>query len=648
MEKDIKSLVDKLNEYRTQYYNGSSDIDDEEFDYYERKLKELDPNNEYFEQVGSKINYDTETVIHKYPMLSMQKVQTSSDAMKWIESMGGGKFFVEPKLDGISGKIVYNNRGEFEYASTRGDGLEGAIIKFASDIVTVPKNFIPNSELRGEFVISKKFSNEINGPLRNNCSGILKRKEWSKEILMVSFVIYEVFLYDRPLQFKDREDKLRLIKENLGDQIYEIVWLRSFYGADEINKVYDLYVNKLRDSYEFETDGMIITVDGDQRVYDEINSRYKISTFNRYNMALKPPAEYAESVIKAIHAYVNRRKVSFVAEIEPVQIMGINISRATLDNYYNIEKNHIGIGTNCLIKRTNDVIPKIFDTFNKDEGSIKKYELHNCPCCGTKLIRYYKDLVCPNEFGCRDVYKSKIMNVISKLEAKNIGESTVDFVTDAIIRKHPGKMYLYNFFSELLLKNGTYDLEKDVEEYFNGGKRPEIFKTAIQAMFENISEIDVLSVMNIPYVAKGELLKKSIRDYKQFVGYIEEIHKKPVVTEVFDSILLNTWYTNTLLRKDIEMTMDLLKPVFVKSEDPYDNAITFCISGEVPQEYGNKKDYANFIGSINLNFKQVKDVTGGINYLVTNERSTSKVLKAMRYNIPIVSFEEFESIVRSY
>jgi DNA ligase (NAD+) len=267
---------------------------------------------------------------------------------------------------------------------------------------------------------------------------------------MVSFVIYEVFLYDKPLQFKDREDKLRLIRENLGDQVYEMVWLRSFYGADEINKVYDLYVNKLRDSYEFETDGMILTVDGDQKVYDEINSRYKISTFNRYNMALKPPAEYAESVIKAIHAYVNRRKVSFVAEIEPVQIMGVNISRATLDNYYNIEKNHIGIGTNCLIKRTNDVIPKIFDTFNKDEGSIKQYELHNCPCCGSKLIRYYKDLVCPNEFGCRDVYKSKIMNVITKLEAKNIGESTVDFITDAIIRKHPGKMYLYNFFSELL------------------------------------------------------------------------------------------------------------------------------------------------------------------------------------------------------
>jgi NAD-dependent DNA ligase len=94
--------------------------------------------------------------------------------------------------------------------------------------------------------------------------------------------------------------------------------------------------------------------------------------------------------------------------------------------------------------------------------------------------------------------------------------------------------------------------------------------------------------------------------------------------------------------------MKLLKPLFVKSEDPNDNAITYCVSGEVPEEYGNKKQFGEFITGINTSFKQVKDVTSGINYLVTNERSTSKVLKAMRYNIPIVNFEEFEIMVRRY
>lgn len=647
MDYEIESLVKKLNEYRSQYYNGFSDIDDEEFDYYERKLKELDPNNEYFNQVGAKINYDSENVEHKFPMLSMQKVQTSLDAMKWIDSMGGGKIFVEPKLDGISGKIVYNNKGEFEYASTRGNGLVGAIIQFAKDIPSVPKKFIPNSELRGEFVISKKFANKIDGPLRNNCSGILKRKEFSKEVLMVSFVIYEVFLYDSQLKFHDREDKLNIIKQHLGNQKYNIVWLKSIEGSDKINEIYDLYVNKLRDEYEFETDGMILTVDGDQKVYDEINSRYKISTFNRYNMALKPPAEYAESTIKDIKAFVNRRKISFVAEIEPVRILGVTITNATLDNYTNIEKNHIGIGTNCLIKRSNDVIPKIFDVFNKDD-SIKVYKLTTCPCCGSKLERFYKDLVCTNEFGCRDIYKSKIMNVLNKLDVKNIGESAIDFVTDTIIKKHPGKMYLYNFFSEVVPNLNTYGLEQEIVDHYNGGKRPEIFKTAVFSMFENLSEIDILGAMNIPYVAKGELLKRSIRDYDQFLRYIAEIHKKPVLTEVFDSILIKTWFSNVDLRKDIEMTMKLLKPLFVKSEDPNDNAITYCVSGEVPEEYGNKKQFGEFITGINASFKQVKDVTSGINYLVTNERSTSKVLKAMRYNIPIVNFEEFEIMVRRY
>ena len=76
-------------------------------------------------------------------------------------------------IDGVSGKIVYDKEGNFQYASTRGDGLVGAIIPFANQIKEIPKKFLPNSELRGEFFISKKNRKYFNGPLRNNCSGLL-------------------------------------------------------------------------------------------------------------------------------------------------------------------------------------------------------------------------------------------------------------------------------------------------------------------------------------------------------------------------------------------------------------------------------------------------------------------------------------------
>ena len=104
---NVQEIVDKLNKLRESYYNDSSDMNDELFDFYERKLKLLDPNNPYFDQVGSKINYDTEEIEHEIPMLSMQKVQKLEDAEKWFENIGVDNVWIDPKLDGISGKIVY-------------------------------------------------------------------------------------------------------------------------------------------------------------------------------------------------------------------------------------------------------------------------------------------------------------------------------------------------------------------------------------------------------------------------------------------------------------------------------------------------------------------------------------------------------------
>ena len=144
--KEIEELVNKLNDLRKKYYNDSSNVNDEEFDYYENKLRQLDPTNPYFEQVGAKINKDDEEVEHIIPMLSMQKVQTAEDAVKWFNSLAFrfGCVWIDPKLDGISGKLVYDKDGNFQYASTRGDGFVGAKIRFA-DSINIPKKFLPNS-----------------------------------------------------------------------------------------------------------------------------------------------------------------------------------------------------------------------------------------------------------------------------------------------------------------------------------------------------------------------------------------------------------------------------------------------------------------------------------------------------------------------
>lgn len=649
MRNEIDELVKKLNIYREKYYNGISEIPDEEFDFYERRLKTLDPNNSYFDKVGNKISSEFEEIEHKIPMLSMQKVQTAEDAEKWYNNLRLNSVWVDPKLDGISGKIVYDKNGDYQYASTRGDGLVGALLPYGKSIDGVPTKFLPNSELRGEFIVFKKHKNKFSGPLRNVCSGIMKRKEYTPEVEYVSFVIYDTHCYDKIFGFTNRGDKINKITKILED-LDQKFYIVPVERTSNITEIYNKYINIYRNKWPYETDGIILTIDGDQNDYDNLNSRYKISSFNRFNMALKPPAEFAESEIIDIVPTVNRRKVSFVAIIKPITLLDTNINRATLDNYQNIKKKDIGIGTTVLVKRANDVIPKIFDCYNKPGVTIKHIELDRCPCCGKKLVSIYQDLMCDNEFGCRDVYNSKLENLIKILDGKNIGETVLSAIVDMIAKENK-ELYMSTFFENFIPRGNTYRYEDKIKIYYDKdleheGKRPKIFKDALFKMFENITEIKVISAMNIPYIGENSLLEHGIKSYKNFIDYIEDISKKPVLDEVFD-ITLVKWFKDKQKRYDLEKSIEICTPFFKNVEDPTDNTITYCISGEVPG-FKNKNEFVNTILDINLSFKYTKDLTTSTNYLVSVERSTSKILKANKYKIPIMTPNEFIEMVKKY
>lgn len=649
MRNEVNELVKKLNIYREKYYNGESDIPDEEFDFCERKLKTLDPNNPYFDKVGNTISKGLEEIEHKIPMLSMQKVQTAEDAEKWYNSLRLNSVWIDPKLDGISGKIVFDSNGNYQYASTRGDGLVGALLPYGKSIDGVPTKFLPNSELRGEFIVFKKHKNRFSGPLRNVCSGIMKRKEYSPEVDYVSFVIYDAHCYDKPFRFTNRGDKINKIAKILEDldQKFHIVPVER---TSNITEIYNKYISLYRNKWPYETDGIIMTIDGDQNDYDNLNSRYKISSFNRFNMALKPPAEFAESEILDIIPTVNRRKVSFVAVIKPITLLDTRINRATLDNYQNMKKKNIGIGTTVLVKRANDVIPKIFDCYNKPGSKIKYIDLERCPCCGSKLVKVYQDLMCDNEFGCRDVYNSKLENLVKILDGKNIGEAIIRGISNMIADENKD-LYISTFLENFIPINGTYKYEDKIKIFYdksleNEGKRPKIFKDALINMFNNLTETKIISAMNIPYIAEGSLLEHGIKSYENFIDYIKEIEKKPVLDEVFD-ITLVKWYKDDKKKYDLKRSIEICKPFFKEVDDPYGNTITYCISGEVPG-FHNKADFVNTVSNINLIFKYVKDLTSTTNYLVSVERSTSKIIKATKYKIPIMNPEEFLTMVKRY
>lgn len=641
---NINKLVDKLMKYKEAYYNGNPLIPDEEFDFEERKLRKLDPNNEYFRKVGFKTGSRDIKVEHVVPMLSMQKVQTADDADKWIKEIYNvpGLVFptlkygiwIDPKIDGISGKIVYDKNGDFEYASTRGDGKIGAIIPFGDKIKTVPKKFIPNSELRGEFFISKRNKKYFEGPLRNSCAGLLKRKEFTTETSFIEFIIYDVHTYSKSneIVFKDRLDKLNKIKQILEDNDITDYRIVPVEKTDDIYSMYDKYNKTLRNSWDFETDGLVMTVDGGQDNYNLINSKYIITSFNRFNMALKPPAECAESTVTDIEVYVNRQKLSFVARLKPIYLNGVLVSAATLDNYTKLKENKIGIGSRVLVKRSNDVIPKIIESYNDEGSDIKIFNINKCPCCGKPLIKFNRDLICTNEYGCQGIYESKLNFMISKLEIKNIGHAIVHKFVE-LMNKNKENYTYSDFFRDILdmkLRN----------EYFlyatnNSEKLTQTISNSIETILKSgITELQIMSYFNIHSIGEKQLIAHKIYTLKDLFKYYENI-KKSVLQSAFDGVLIE-WMKDKRHIDDLMETIELLNPWIKKDEVDSKNYKYYCISGEVGSAgFRTKKDLITFINNVNPVYKFTDTVKQGLDFLISEEQGTVKVMKAKRYGIPV-------------
>lgn len=648
MNENITNLVNKLNKYRESYYNGEPEVPDEKFDFEERKLKELDPNNSYFDHVGTEKSYTRDIKVeHEIPMLSMQKVQVAKDAIDWyfdIIKIPGLHFndinpglWIDPKLDGISGKVVYDNNGNYLYTSTRGNGKIGAKILFGDKIDGVPKHFLANSELRGEFIINKKYRKAFNGPLRNSCAGILKRKEYTDDAQYVSFVIYDVHTYSKSNEiiFKDRKEKLDKLSAIMSEMnsISDKFHIVPVEKTIDINKMYEKYIKHLRNEWPYETDGIIMTIDGGQDNYDLINSKFKISSCNRFNMALKPPALFASSTVRSIDAFTNRMKISFVAKIDPITIGDITCSAATLNNYTDMNEKHIGIGTTVLVNRANDVIPKIVEAYNEEGSTIKYINITKCPVCGAPVMKYNRDLVCTNEYGCSGIYESKLLFLLKVFEVKNIGPSTVHSLVELY------KKYNIPFtFASFIKMNEDGSIDKYISEIFGKGTgKYNIYKKSIKQLFDNADELKLMGGFSIPFTGVSELANHNIKSVKSFLDYISKLNKSISTTSAFDSILVK-WMSDKNHSDDLLNSYNIIKKYCKTIDNMIDGAITYCISGETTGY--SKQEVIDKLKIINPKLYFVKNFNGNTNYLISEETGTTKVIKAIKYNIPVLTLSE--------
>ncbi|MBP8082455.1 MAG: hypothetical protein KAZ87_04545 [Spirochaetes bacterium] len=608
MNKIIDDIVDRLLSAKEAYYNSESSImTDAEFDALEDQLREIDPDNSYFSKVGSDFVHG-EKIKHVYPMLSMQKGKTIPDIAKWIEklSVENTGFCIQPKIDGLSASIAYEN-GRIKYIATRGDGETGQIITHIEDYVSDIKKNISfskdNIEVRGELYLPKNTSFDTgNRPLRNNCVGLINRKENISDLKYVRFVAYQI----EGMKFDNENSKIDLLKKEGFNSVDYFIAM----DISDIENMYQKYLDQLRSEWEFETDGLIITVN-DSSLFDEIDSRWVIDHHHHYSIALKPPSESKETSLERIEWQVSRQgNVVPVAVFSPIIIGGAKIERASLANASTVRSMRLKKGSRLLVERANDVIPYVKENLSKNDDETDLI-ISECPSCSSKLTDSGVHIKCINQ-SCPEVNIQKILFWVKESSVENISEATIRKLFELGLVKSISDLYS--------LKAESLDIPGFAE------KKTANFISEISKS-RRMTASAFISKLGIPLVQAKTLAKLSIRSIDDFLSFNDETYVvgRNIIEWKNDSA--NMSYFN-----------EILSAIEIVSIEEKETNGKICATGKGPLP---RNELAKIITDAGYEFSDT--VTKDLSVLLCDDvnSSSSKIAKAKKLGIKIMTYEDF-------
>lgn len=492
-KEQILYLREQLHEHNYKYYVlNQPDISDQEFDFLMHELQDLeakhpemyDPNSPT-QRVGSDLNQNFTQVAHKYPMLSLANTYNEQDVADWYESvsrgLGGEPFEVccEMKYDGLSISLTYVD-GKLVSGVTRGDGVHGddvtANVKTIRCIPLVlkegtgyPKEF----EIRGEILMPWKVFEQLNAereaaeePLfanpRNAASGTLKSQN-SKLVASRRLDAYLYYLLGDTLPAEGHYENLHAAAQ-WGFKISQ-----GMKKVSSLEEIYDFinYWDTERKNLPVATDGIVLKVNSlrQQRAlgYTAKSPRWAI--------AYKFKAERACTRLNEVSYQVGRTgAVTPVANMDPVQLAGTIVKRATLNNEDFIRSFDLHIGDYVYVEKGGEIIPKIVGVAEekRPKDALPVEFIKTCPECGTPLVRYEGEAAhyCPNDTGCPPQIKGRIEHFIARraMNIDSLGPETVDeYYRRGLIHNIAD---LYKIQVQDI--NGTGNRERSAQKIVNG------------------------------------------------------------------------------------------------------------------------------------------------------------------------------------
>ena len=662
----VKEKIDQLRAdlhwHNYNYYVlNAPEISDKEFDDRMRELQELEKEHPEYQddnsptmRVGSDLNKNFTQVAHKYPMLSLGNTYSESEVTDFYDRVKKAlnedfEICCELKYDGTSISLTYEN-GKLVRAVTRGDGEKGDdVTDNVKTIRTIPLvlhgSYPESFEIRGEILMPWEVFEELNRekeareePLfanpRNAASGTLKLQN-SAIVASRKLDAYLYYLLGEELPCDGHYENLQAAA-GWGFKTSE--HMKKAHSLEEVFE-YIRYWDTERKNLPVATDGIVLKVNS-MRQQKNLGFTAKSP---RWAIAYKFQAERALTRLNKVTYQVGRTgAVTPVANLDPVQLSGTIVKRASLHNADIIEGLDLHIGDMVYVEKGGEIIPKITGV-DKDARSMligeKVKFITHCPECGSKLIRYEGEAAhyCPNETSCPPQIKGKIEHFISRkaMNIDGLGPETVDMFYRLGLIKNTADLYQLTADD---IKNLDRMGEKSAENIIKG------IEASKEVPFER-----VLFALGIRFV--GETVAKKIAKSFNDIDELENANLEKLINideigeKIAQSIL--TYFANPLNRELIERLKSTGLQLYRREEDlsGYTDKLagqSIVISGVFTHH--SRDEYKELIEK--NGGKNVGSISAKTSFILAGENmGPAKLEKAHKLGIKLMSEDEFLTLI---
>ncbi|RAR75453.1 NAD-dependent DNA ligase LigA [Flavobacterium aciduliphilum] len=656
----IQNLREELHRHNYNYYAlDAPTISDFEFDTKLKQLQELELQHpEFFDEnsptqrVGGTITKNFQTLVHEHRMYSLDNSYSKEDLLDWevkIQKFLGSdslQYTCELKYDGASISITYEN-GILVKAVTRGDGIQGDdVTNNVKTIKSIPLkvtgNFPKKFDIRGEIILPIEGFEKMNQELldkgeqpysnpRNTASGSLKLQD-SSEVAKRPLDCLLYFIIGEDLPFTTQFEGLQAAR-NWGFKVPTQSRL-----ANNIEEVLEFiaYWDVHRHDLPYETDGVVIKVND----FNQQNELGYTAKSPRWAIAYKFKSEQARTILKSIDYQVGRTgAITPVANLEPVQLAGTIVKRASLHNADQIAKLDVRIGDEVFVEKGGEIIPKIVGIAQRNTHSTPTEYISHCPECHTELIRKEGEAqhYCPNFYGCPPQIIGRIQHYISRkaMDIEGLGGETVALLFKNELVKDYSDLYELKIEQLIPLERMA---QKSAENLVNGIQKSKevpfervLFALGIRYVGETVAKklahhyknIDALaqaSMMDLILVDEiGERIAQSVLEFFENENNIKIIERLKGFGIQFERVEIYNPNATTLLQDKIFVVSGVFEQF---SRDELKKAIEEN-GGKVASSISSKTDFV----------------------LAGDNMGPAKLEKATKLGIKIISENDFCTMI---